>query len=79
MGYMDPDCMITGRFSTESDMYSFGVVLLEVACGRAGGERRRPPGAAGLGDAFAEVRSLPLRTHGWAATMTHARWSACWW
>ena len=34
MGYMDPDCMITGGFSTETDMYSFGVVLLVVACGR---------------------------------------------
>ncbi|TVU25995.1 hypothetical protein EJB05_28519, partial [Eragrostis curvula] len=34
MGYMDPECTTTGRFSTESDMYSFGVVLLEVACGR---------------------------------------------
>ncbi|XP_066398417.1 L-type lectin-domain containing receptor kinase IX.1-like [Miscanthus floridulus] len=34
MGYMDPDCMVTGRFSTESDMYAFGVVLLEVACGQ---------------------------------------------
>nr|CAB3489546.1 unnamed protein product [Digitaria exilis] len=34
MGYMDPDCAITGRFSTESDIYSFGVLLLEVACGR---------------------------------------------
>lgn len=34
MGYMDPECATTGRFSTESDMYSFGVVLLEVACGR---------------------------------------------
>ncbi|XP_045084214.1 L-type lectin-domain containing receptor kinase IX.1 isoform X2 [Aegilops tauschii subsp. strangulata] len=34
MGYMDPDCMVTGRATAESDMYSFGVVLLEIACGR---------------------------------------------
>uniref|UniRef100_A0A453GFC2 Protein kinase domain-containing protein n=1 Tax=Aegilops tauschii subsp. strangulata TaxID=200361 RepID=A0A453GFC2_AEGTS len=34
MGYMDPECTITGRSSTESDVYSFGVVLLEIACGR---------------------------------------------
>ncbi|CAN6343749.1 unnamed protein product [Urochloa humidicola] len=34
MGYMDPECMITGRTSAESDVYSFGVVLLEIACGR---------------------------------------------
>ena len=34
MGYMDPECTITGRFNKESDIYSFGVVLLEVACGR---------------------------------------------
>ncbi|OEL36835.1 L-type lectin-domain containing receptor kinase IX.1 [Dichanthelium oligosanthes] len=33
-GYMDPECTVTGRFSTGSDMYSFGVLLLEVACGR---------------------------------------------
>nr|CAB3466453.1 unnamed protein product [Digitaria exilis] len=34
MGYMDPECMITGRSSAQSDVYSFGVVLLEIACGR---------------------------------------------
>jgi serine/threonine protein kinase len=33
-GYLDPECVINGKASTESDMYSFGVVLLEVACGR---------------------------------------------
>nr|CAB3466456.1 unnamed protein product [Digitaria exilis] len=34
MGYMDPECMLTGRASVESDVYSFGVLLLEVTCGR---------------------------------------------
>ncbi|KAL6643805.1 hypothetical protein ACP70R_018571 [Stipagrostis hirtigluma subsp. patula] len=34
MGYMDPECMITGRANAESDVYAFGVVLLEIACGR---------------------------------------------
>lgn len=34
MGYMDPECMVTGRTSVESDVYSFGVVLLEIASGK---------------------------------------------
>jgi serine/threonine protein kinase len=34
MGYMDPECMTTGRTNTESDVYGFGVVLLEITCGR---------------------------------------------
>uniref|UniRef100_R7W250 non-specific serine/threonine protein kinase n=1 Tax=Aegilops tauschii TaxID=37682 RepID=R7W250_AEGTA len=33
-GYVDPQSMITGRASAESDVYSFGILLLEVACGR---------------------------------------------
>ncbi|XBH82978.1 hypothetical protein VPH35_071519 [Triticum aestivum] len=34
MGYMDPECVVTGRTSVESDVYSFGVVMLEIACGK---------------------------------------------
>ena len=55
MGYMAPECTVTGRFNTESDIYSFGVLLLEVACGRRpvvvlpnDTVVHGPPGAAGF-------------------------------
>jgi serine/threonine protein kinase len=34
MGYMAIECVISGRASKESDIYSFGIVALEIACGR---------------------------------------------
>ncbi|XP_042487995.1 L-type lectin-domain containing receptor kinase IX.2-like [Macadamia integrifolia] len=34
MGYMPPEYEITGKATKESDIYRFGVVLLEIACGR---------------------------------------------
>ena len=34
MGYMAPECAISGRASKESDVFSFGIVALEIACGR---------------------------------------------
>ncbi|KAL4615116.1 hypothetical protein ACB092_07G101500 [Castanea dentata] len=34
MGYLAPECIISGRASKETDVYSFGVVALEIACGR---------------------------------------------
>ena len=34
MGYMDPECLLTGKASKETDVYSFGIVALEIYCGR---------------------------------------------
>ncbi|XP_059647955.1 L-type lectin-domain containing receptor kinase IX.1-like [Cornus florida] len=34
MGYMAPECVLTGKSSKESDVYSLGIVALEIACGR---------------------------------------------
>ncbi|KAK4254183.1 hypothetical protein QN277_009597 [Acacia crassicarpa] len=33
-GYMAPECLAMGKATRESDMYSFGIVALEIACGR---------------------------------------------
>lgn len=34
LGYIDPESVLAGRASVESDVYSYGVLLLEVTCGR---------------------------------------------
>ncbi|KAF5731898.1 Chain H family protein [Tripterygium wilfordii] len=34
MGYMAPECATTGKASRETDVYSFGIVALEISCGR---------------------------------------------
>ncbi|XP_050261134.1 L-type lectin-domain containing receptor kinase IX.1-like [Quercus robur] len=35
LGYMDPNYMATGKASKESDVYSFGIVALEIATGKS--------------------------------------------
>ncbi|PIA51935.1 hypothetical protein AQUCO_01000065v1, partial [Aquilegia coerulea] len=48
MGYLAPECVITGKAGKESDVYSFGVVALEIACGRRVVETREEPSKVGL-------------------------------
>lgn len=42
-GYMAPELMRTGHASTSTDVYAFGVFMLEVACGRRPIEQEESP------------------------------------
>ncbi|KAL5705503.1 non-specific serine/threonine protein kinase [Ranunculus cassubicifolius] len=48
MGYLAPECVLTGKAGKESDVYSFGVVALEIACGRRAVEHNEEEGKVGL-------------------------------
>ncbi|KAL6616171.1 hypothetical protein ACP70R_038441 [Stipagrostis hirtigluma subsp. patula] len=48
LGYLAPECVMTGKASRESDVYSFGIVALEIACGRRPAELNEEPSKARL-------------------------------
>ncbi|XP_019172128.1 PREDICTED: probable L-type lectin-domain containing receptor kinase S.5 [Ipomoea nil] len=39
IGYIAPECLLTGKATEQSDIYAFGAVLLEVVCGQRPGTR----------------------------------------
>ncbi|KAL4379665.1 hypothetical protein GQ457_02G039200 [Hibiscus cannabinus] len=49
-GYMAPELARAGKASTSTDVYAFGVFLLEIACGRRPIEARAPPDEAFIAD-----------------------------
>lgn len=42
VGFMAPELVHTGRASTQSDVFSFGMLVLEVVCGRRPNEENKP-------------------------------------
>ncbi|KAA3472226.1 L-type lectin-domain containing receptor kinase IV.2-like [Gossypium australe] len=50
LGYMAPELARTGKANTSTDIYAFGLFLLEVACGRRPIEARAPPDETFLAD-----------------------------
>ncbi|KAH0454295.1 hypothetical protein IEQ34_016219 [Dendrobium chrysotoxum] len=48
MGYLSPESLTSGQASKESDVYAFGMVLLELACGRRPVEPKERPDRVGI-------------------------------
>ncbi|KAA8536373.1 hypothetical protein F0562_028851 [Nyssa sinensis] len=79
MGYMAPECVITGKASKESDVYSFGIVALEIACGRkpliSGPKKHKQEWWTGFGTSMEWESFLKQLTKNYVGILMSKRWN----
>lgn len=62
-GYMAPEIFLTGRSTAETDVFAFGVLMLEVACGRKLGIQKKDEDVQSIIDWVWEFYSLGVVTN----------------
>ena len=58
-GYMSPEYAMHGHFSIKSDMYSFGVLVLEIICGKNNSSFYQTDGADDLVSYVSRIAVFP--------------------
>ncbi|XP_021899013.1 proline-rich receptor-like protein kinase PERK8 [Carica papaya] len=72
-GYLAPEYASTGKLTTKSDVYSYGVVLLQLLTGRTPVDTKRPPGEHVLVSWVSSKDSSFMQFHVLLATLYHAK------
>jgi len=66
--YMPPEYMKNGHYSTKSDVFSFGIMALEIVSGQKNYDYRHPVYDIGLVD-YVSTSSIP-----WLSSLLHLNW-----
>ena len=61
-GYMAPEYRLYGQFSMKSDVFSFGVLVLEIVSGKKSNDNRHSENTGDL-LSFVSVRRLSVSIH----------------
>lgn len=69
-GYMAPEYAMQGRFSMKADVYSFGVIVLEIISGRRNSSFCQPDGNASSLVAYVSIKLTKFQNYQLTQTVT---------